>query len=204
MRRSEEAAGRVLVVSCAALASDIRAITALPGWDHVDFDYLPASFHNRPEKIVPALEDVLGTRADQYSSILIGYGDCGTGGHLDRLLEHYPHASRLPGDHCYAFLTGIDEFMAEHESELGTFYLTDFLARHHEQLVFGALGLNDHPELVEAYFGHYTRLLYLAQAPTPELTEAARTCANRLNLRFEQSNVGRGLLESRVLQLRAA
>jgi len=44
--------GRTLVLSCAALAGDIRAVTATPGWDHIDFEYLPANYHNRPEKIV--------------------------------------------------------------------------------------------------------------------------------------------------------
>ena len=115
-----------------------------------------------------------------------------------------PILARMPGDHCYAFFSGLEEFRLEHESELGTFYLTDFLAKHHEALVFGALGLDEHPELIPVYFGNYTRLLYLAQDPTDDLTEAARTCANRLNLRFDQSNVGRGLLETRVRQIRRA
>ncbi|NNC78563.1 MAG: DUF1638 domain-containing protein [Acidimicrobiales bacterium] len=195
---------RTLVLSCAALASDIRAVVNTSGWDHVDFEYLPANYHVRPEKIVPAIEPILAERADDYDHILIGYGDCGTGGHLDRLLQHYPHAERLPGDHCYAFFTGVDEFLAEHESEIGTFYLTDFLARHQDALVFGALGLDDHPELIPMYFGNYTRVLYIAQSPTPELEEAAKQCATKLNLAYAQSNVGRGLLESTLVKIRTA
>ncbi len=194
---------RTLVISCGALAVDIRAVVNMPGWEHVDFEYLPANLHNRPEKITPALEDLLSERADDYSQVVVGYGDCGTGGHLDRLLEQYPHASRLPGDHCYAFFTGIDRFLEQFHGELGTFFLTDFLVKHHEALVFSALGLTDHPELIEMYFGNYTRVLYIAQNPTPELTEAARSCATRLNLSFDQLDVGRGLLESQILELRA-
>ncbi|MGI9604736.1 MAG: DUF1638 domain-containing protein [Acidimicrobiales bacterium] len=193
---------RVLVVSCGALAADIRAVVTTPAWSHVDFEYLPANYHVRPEKIVPALAPLLAARAADYESVLIGYGDCGTGGHLDALLAHYPNAERLPGDHCYAFFTGLEEFDAEHNAEIGTFYLTDFLTKHQDALLFGALGMNDRPELIDMYFGNYTRVLYIAQNPTPELIEAAKSCAKRLNLRFEQSNVGRGLLEEQLLQIR--
>jgi hypothetical protein len=199
---SDVLTGRTLVISCGALAGEIRAITNTAGWEHVDFEYLPANFHNRPEKITPALSDLLSARASDYGRILIGYGDCGTGGHLDRLLEHYPTAQRLPGDHCYAFFAGLDRFMEQFEGELGTFFLTDFLVRHQDTLIFGALGLSDHPELIDTYFGNYSRVLYIAQSPTPDLTEAARSCAKRLNLNFDQLDVGRGHLESRILEIR--
>ena len=197
-------ADRTLVIACAALAGDIRHVVATPGWEHVDFEYLPASHHNRPERIVPDLRRILDAHVDRYERVLIGYGDCGTGGELDRMLEHYPTAERLPGAHCYAFFAGLDAFEALMDDELGTFFLTDFLARHSEALVFGALGLDDNPELIDVYFANYRRVHYLAQDPTPELTEVARTCASRLNLEFVQSNVGRGLLESRLLSIRRA
>ena len=197
-----EQGARILVVACAALASDIRQVMAAPGWDHVDVEYLPATHHNRPEHIVPDIERILVDRVDDYDRVLLGYGDCGTGGHLDRLLERFPTAERLPGDHCYAFFAGLDHFDELFDDEPGTFFLTDFLARHNEALIFGALGLDAHPELVDQYFGNYRRVHYLAQNPRPELTEAAERCANRLNLEFVQSNVGRGLLESRLLAIR--
>ena len=53
------------------------------------------------------------------------------------------------------------------------------------------------------YFGNYTRLLYIAQDPTPQLIESAQQCANRLNLPFDQLNVGRGELETQLLKVRA-
>ena len=202
MRSPDVSPERTLVISCAALAGDIRAVTRTPGWDHVDFEYLPANFHVRPDKIVPALEPILAERARQYAHVLVGYGDCGTGGQLDRLLDRYPNAERLPGDHCYAFFAGLDEFAELFEIEPGTFYLTDFLTKHQDALIFGALGIDKHPELRDMYFGNYRRVLYLAQDPTPELTEAAEQCANRLGLEFAQSNVGRGLLGSELLQIR--
>lgn len=204
MPPNSAAQGHVLVLACGALASDIRAVTNANGWEHVDFEYLPAHFHNRPEKIAPAVAEILEERADRYASVLLGYGDCGTGGDLDRLVRRYPNVERLPGDHCYAFFTGVDRFLAQHASEIGTFYLTDYLVKHQDTLIFGSLGIARHPELIDVYFGNYTRLLYIAQNPTPELIEGAKACANRLNLTYDQFDVGRGALERNLLELRVA
>ena len=61
--------------------------------------------------------------------------------------------------------------------EPGTYLLTDFLARTFEHTVVRELGLDRHPELRDAYFGHYTRVLWLAQRPTPATRAAAERAA---------------------------
>jgi hypothetical protein len=58
-------------------------------------------------------------------------------------------------------------FGALHDEEPGTFYLTDYLARHFDTLIVKGLGLDRHPELFDDYFRNYRRLVYLAQSPTP-------------------------------------
>ena len=85
-------------------------------------------------------------------------------------------------------------FAALADAEPGTFYLTDFLLRHFERLVILGLGLDRHPELFGAYFGNYRKLVYLAQAPGPEATEAARAIAARMALAFEYRDTGYGEL----------
>ena len=69
-----------------------------------------------------------------YDEILCLYGDCGTGGELDRVLAE-EGVSRIEGAHCYAFYAGEEAFAALAEEEPGTFYLTDFLVRHFDALV---------------------------------------------------------------------
>ena len=49
---------------------------------------------------------------------------------LDTLLGEFPGVQRLPGAHCYEVFAGSASFAMLHDQELGTFYLTDFLARH--------------------------------------------------------------------------
>ena len=92
----------ILVLACGALAKEILALKASMNLadDVFELQCLPAIYHNYPDKIVPALKKILDGKGKMYDHVLIGYGDCGTGGGLDRLLEDYPKAERLPGAHC--------------------------------------------------------------------------------------------------------
>jgi len=102
---------------------------------------------------------------------------------------------RIPGAHCYEFFAGREAFAALADEEPGTFYLTDFLARHFDRLVIRGLGLDRHPELAAQYFGNYRRLVYLAQVGAPEQVDAAREAARRLGLAFELRQTAYGGLE---------
>lgn len=191
---------KVLVIACGALAREILAIIDANDLTHVELQCLPAQLHNRPEKIPAAVRAEIRKLRPHYAHILIGYGDCGTGGLLDTVLAE-EGVERIEGAHCYAFFAGLDAFDAEAEAEPGTFYLTDFLARHFETLVIRPLGLDTHPELRDAYFGNYTRLLYLEQAPDPEIEARARAAAERLGLAYAKRVTGYGLLETRLTTL---
>ena len=180
-----------LVIACGALASELRAVLRAQGLDDaVDVTYLPANLHNRPERIVPELEPLLDEAAAQGRAVFIGYADCGTGGALDALLERHPEATRLPGSHCYEFFSGSDAFAAMHEEELGTFFLTDFLAKHFDALLWQGLGLDRHPELLDMYFGNYKRVVLISQSEDESIIDRGRAAARRLGLEFEHRHVG--------------
>lgn len=194
--------GGVTVVACGALAGELRAVLAqLGAADAVDVRYLPAPLHNRPDRIVPALADELAGVADG-RHVLVGYADCGTGGELDRYLDRLAadgaDVARLPGAHCYELFAGAIRFAELHAEAPGTFYLTDFLARHFDALVWQGLGLDRHPELRDAYFGNYTRLVLLSQSDDPAVLEAAEEAAARLGLEFAHVHTGRAELADAV------
>ncbi len=181
-----------LVLACGALVSELRTVLAADGLtEHVDVRYLPANLHNRPDRIVPALRELLD-ELDPHGDrdVLIGYADCGTGGTLDALLTERPNLRRLPGDHCYEFFAGSPLFRELAEAELGTFYLTDFLAKHFDALVWQGLRLDRHPELLPAYFGNYTTLMLLSQTERGDVLAAGRDAAHRLGLQFQHRHVG--------------
>ncbi|MGI9028423.1 MAG: DUF1638 domain-containing protein [Ilumatobacteraceae bacterium] len=192
----------MLVIACAALAGELKAV--LPA-DGVEVRSLPAHLHNRPERIVPALTPLLDAAAAAGRPVFVAYADCGTGGALDRLLDDHPAVSRLPGAHCYEVFAGSARFAALHDDEPGTFFLTDFLARHFEALVWQGLGLDRHPVLRDAYFGNYRRVVLLSQSTDPVLVDLGRAAADRLGLAFEHRHVGRAeLVAAMPVRLRRA
>lgn len=190
---------RIGIVACGAIVREMIAIANRQQWQY-ELTAIPAQLHNRPERIAPAVEKALDAWAERFDLILVGYGDCGTGGALDTLLERYPHAERIVGPHCYEFYGGAI-FEAQSEAHLGTFYLTDFLARHFEGLVWKGLGLDRHPELRDLYFEHYTHLLYLRQSPDADESVRARAAAKRLGLIYVEADTGLGELEHRLIAL---
>lgn len=180
---------RPLIVACGALVSELRSVLVATGIeDSVEVKYLPANLHNRPENIAPQVEEILASSSRR--RVFVAYADCGTGGHLDLVLAKYPKVERLPGAHCYEFFAGTNEFMSAHDEEPGTFYLTDFLAKHFDALVWQGLGLDEHPELRETYFGNYRRVLLLSQTNNVEIVSAGRLAAQKLGLEFEHRHVG--------------
>ena len=180
-----------LVLACGALVSELRAVLGASGLaDLVDVEYLPAPLHSRPERIVPAIVERLD-RLDPDRPVVLGYADCGTGGLLDAYIATADRPiTRLPGAHCYEFFAGGERFARLHDEELGTFYLTDFLAKHFDAIVWRALGLDEHPELLDMLFGHYTRVVLLSQRADESVLTAARSAADRLGLRFVHEPTG--------------
>jgi len=179
----------VLLITCGALAREMVELVRRNNWSHVKIQCLPAELHNTPIRIPRAIEEVIETYRDQYVHIYVGYGDCGTGGMLDEMLQRHG-VERLPGAHCYEFLAGTSVFAELSDEEPGTFYLTDFLVRHFDRFVKAGLGIEAHPELLPLYFRNYKRVVYIAQNPTPQLRDMARAHAEYLGLDFEECNTG--------------
>ncbi len=188
------------MIGCGALVRELHDIISLSNLDNIDVECLPAKLHNTPKLITAAVHERIDRARPHYDNIFIGYADCGTGGHLDALCEA-EGVQRLAGAHCYEFFAGSDRFLAEHEAEIGTFYLTDYLTRHFERLVWEGFGIAKHPELAEMYFGNYTRVLYLTQVEDTELDALAQCHADRLGLRLEILRTGYGDLQGELVEL---
>ncbi|MFT5506664.1 MAG: hypothetical protein ACI8XC_004392 [Gammaproteobacteria bacterium] len=181
----------ILVITCAAVAREVNELKKLGQWSQMDLQAITVDLHARPEKIPAAVAEKIDKARDQYDHIFVAYGDCGTSGELDRVLEERG-VSRLPGAHCYDFLAGRETYERLQEEEPGSFYLTDFLAQHFDRLVIQTLGLDRYPELMSTYFGNYTRLVYLAQTNSDELNRQAESAAEQLGLRYERIFTGMG------------
>lgn len=189
-------ADRVLVIACGMIAREVLAVKARHRLDHLDLTCLPAEFHYYPDRIPAAMERAIEeAKAQGYGSIFAGYGDCGTGGMLDRTLERHG-VKRIDGPHCFAFYQGLSAFEAIGDDDMTTFYMTDFLCRQFDAFFMKPLGLDRHPELAKDYFGHYERLVYLAQTDEPALDAVAQRAAAMLGLTYEKRVTGYGDLET--------
>ena len=194
----------LVVLACGALARELTAIVGLNHLDGVRITCLPAKLHNRPQLIPELVRRKIQRIRDEQPGVPVfcAYGDCGTGGELDRVLAD-EKVERLPGAHCYAFYAGLEAFERLHDEEPGTLYLTDYLARHFDTLIVKGLGLDRHPHLFDDYFRHYRRVVWLAQAPTADLKARAEKAAAFLDMPLVIRDTGYGLLE-RELLVRAA
>jgi uncharacterized protein DUF1638 len=195
------ASARTAVIACGALAADVRKIARRRGWV-IDVHPVPALLHNRPEQIAPRVVAELAALSSSYDRVAVAYADCGTYGALDAVLSPLGVA-RLEGAHCYD-LFAREEVRAALEEEPGTYFLTDFLARTFEHTVMRELGLDRHPELRDDYFGHYKRVMWLAQRPTLGTKLAAERAAAALGLPLEVREVGDAGLERALEALLAS
>lgn len=185
------ASGRTLLIACGALAREILALRDANGWERIDLVCLPAHYHNTPDAIPEAVRGKIREGRATHARIAVVYGDCGTGGRLDAVLAE-EGVARIAGPHCYEFFTGATDYAAMMEAEPGTFFLTDYMARHFDRLIVEGLWLDRHPELLADYFGNYRRLVYLAQTEDADLEAEARRAAERLGLAYEHRFTGLG------------
>ena len=185
-------------IICGALAREVLDIITRHEWD-AEVLGIPAIDHMYPERIAPDVEKRFLEIRAQYERVIVVFGDCGSRGALDALLEKYG-LERVDGPHCYEMYGG-QTFHDLMDEAPGTFFLTDFLVRGFRGTILKGLGLDRFPQLKEEYFRNYSRLVYMVQKHDPALLERADQIADYLNLPLEIRHTGYGLLEERLVAL---
>ena len=195
---SGSVAATTAIVACGALAREVLALREKYGWA-AEVVGVPVLLHNTPERIPPAVRRRIRELRGRFARVVVVYGDCGTAGGLDAALAE-EGVERIAGPHCYEIYAAGDfpTIMAEAP---GTFFLTDYLVGSFDHLVLENLGLDRYPELLQDYFGNYTRVVYLVQQENPERLARAHWAADQLGLPLEVRKVGLGALETRLVEL---
>ncbi len=194
---------RAHVIACGAIARHVDDVARRRGWELV-IHPLPPLLHNAPKEIAGAVEaEIVALQGEFQGSaaasprVIVAYADCGTYGALDTVLERFG-VGRLRGEHCYDVFGGASEIADMLTAQPGTYFFTDYLVKSFKRSVVVELGLDRHPELRDDYFRHYTRVVWLAQAPTDELRAAAVEAAEIMGLPLEISPVGDLGLEAQL------
>jgi Protein of unknown function (DUF1638) len=187
------------VIVCGALGGPVREIARRRGW-RLELHCLPARLHNRPAEIAGHAERLARSAHARGLPVALGYADCGTYGALDELCARLG-LRRLPGLHCYDLLAGPSRVADLFDAEPGTYLLTDFLVRSFRQTVLAELGLDRYPELWPDYFGHYRRVVWLAQSREPGLEAEAHAIASQFGLPLTVIDTGTARLEHELEQM---
>lgn len=190
---------RTALIACGAIAQPSASVVARRGWP-VDVHPLPPLLHNHPDRIAGEVRRLAGELASSYDRVVVGYADCGTYGALDEVCRDLGLA-RLPGLHCYDIYAGPSRLERFFDEQPGTYVLTDFLARSFARTVLQELGLDRYPELRDTYFGHYTRMVWLAQEPDAELRAMAEQAAASIGLPLTVVETGDHGLERALSEL---
>ncbi|MCL4249535.1 MAG: DUF1638 domain-containing protein [Anaerolineae bacterium] len=192
---------KTALITCGALGREVLELVRQHGWD-ADVIGITARHHLFPERIAPDVEARLLQLRRLYGQVIVVFGDCGSYGALDRVLQKH-NIPRLMGDHCYEFYSG-ERFQQWLDEEPGTFFLTDFLVRTFDRTIVKNMGLDRHPDLKQDYFRHYRRVIYLAQSPETHLIEKAQAAADYLGLPLQIEHSGYHRLEAQLVELMAA
>jgi len=184
------------LIICGALGREVNAMIKKHGWD-AEIIGVPAVDHVFPQRIAPDVEKRILEARQQYEKLIVVFGDCGSGGALDKMLARYPDIQRVAGPDCYEMYSG-DLFEKLIEEEPGTYFLTDFMVRTFKGLILKSMGLDRYPELRQDYFGNYKRVVYLAQTHDEKSHQKAQEIAEYLELDFAVRYTGYGNMEKRL------
>lgn len=185
------------LLACGAVARDAAAIARRRGW-RADVHGVSSELHMTPLDIGPAVEDKLRRLLPRYERVIVVYGDCGTGGRLDAVLERYP-AVRPAGVHCFQWYAG--ERFERFRDDIGIYFLTDWLVDNWDRAVVHGLGLDRFPWLKEDYFGNLTRILFVRQHPDAGREARAREIAAWIDRPLEIHDLGIAPLEDLLVPL---
>jgi hypothetical protein len=177
---------RIALIACGAVAKDTAALVERHGWP-ADVHGITSDLHMTPLDIAPAVEEKIQKLLPDYDRVIVVYGDCGTGGRLDTVLERYP-AVRPAGVHCFQWYSG--DLFKRFDADYGIYFLTDWLVTNWERAVIKGLGLDRFPWMKETYFGNLTRVLFVRQHPDPQREAKAREIAAYMEKPLEIHDLG--------------
>lgn len=185
--------GRPALILCATLAHPVARLVAELGTD-MALICTPARLHDRPAGLAAAIR-ARGrmAMARRHAPVAVLCPTADGEGLLDTTCRE--ESLRLLD------LTDTLPAVGFGPPDRDCFVATDLMVRAFERLVWTALSLDRHPELIEALFGTMRRFVHLAADDDPGTASAAEASAARLGLPLERQVLNRDALRDMLLRL---
>lgn len=150
-----------IIVACQTISDELKLAIKITGVDYPVL-WVESGLHNYPERLRARIQDELD-RIDNVSTIILGFGFCGTA-----LLGVKAKNAQLvaPRVHdCIALLLGSSPKRNELAEVAGTYFLTKGWIEHESSLCkeykycLQKFGLEKTAKIIKIMFSHYSRLV---------------------------------------------
>ncbi len=195
--------GRFKIIACATVIEEMLPL--MP--PEQAYEVLDFGLHLRPEKLKEALQDAIDTAANDFDTIILGYGLCSmavVGLKANNCTLVIPRV-----DDCIAcFLGSQDAYMQQQKNEPGTYYLTkgwievsDTLLDEYKRMV-EKYGEKTAVRLMGILLKNYKRLVYIdtGVADQEKYRAYAQKVAEQFNLQFEEIPGSNDLIQKLLSQ----
>jgi len=184
---------KVAILSCGALAREVRHICETGGWQEELF-FIPPLLHLYPARLRAALAERLSELQIGYDRTLVVYGQCMSD--MDTFLAGFD-ARRIQGEHCLEMIGG-DRFWSALEECPGTYFLIPSWTVSFDTAITEGLGLDKEPRMKEVMFRHYRQVVYFDTLLYGDIDDRVREIAAFLDLPLRIERVGVETLRDRL------
>lgn len=186
---------KIAVLSCGALAREVRHICQSEQWPH-KLSFVSPLLHLYPAKLRAALADRLSALQYSFDRTLVVYGQCLPD--MDGFLAPF-NAYRVRGEHCLEMVGG-ERFWTIIAECPGTYFLIPSWTHSFDSAIVVGLGLDKEPRMKELMFRNYRQIVYFDTLLYGDLDHKVTEIAAFLNLPLRIERVGVEALHARLAE----
>ena len=187
----------VHIIACGVFRPALKNLRLQERYPELQVSFLPSNLHLRPQELKNQLGFKINTLRHSTRRLICLYGECFQD--ISGFCEQHG-VCKVPGHSCYEFFLGPERYRRIIDEITGTFFLEQELISNFKEYCVQPLELND-PLMLNCYFEHYQRVIYIRQPSDPDLEIQAGNVADFLGLSLEIVNADYLDFEKRLVHL---
>jgi len=185
------------IIACGAFRSALETLRVLERYPNLNATFLPSNLHLWPQTLKRYFSREVRKAQKDHERVICLYGECFPS--IDEFCEE-KGIVRIPGLDCSEMLLGSARFHTIMDETAGTYFLEKELIVNFKEYCAEPLELYDE-EIRNAYFKHYTRLIYVRQPSDSNLVPTVKKVAQFLHLSFEIRDADYLYLDEKIAAL---